>query len=936
MTKSLSNIGKIKQLVGQLSLDNLSKTELEELLQLQEQLNLATEKHVNKNAKASFLETQSDYQQRQIALYNNIENNSLGCICWDSELRCLSWNKVAERIFGFTEQEALGQSAFDLILPKDLHSEIDTIRSKLINQRGGSYSANENVTKSGQRIFCEWFNSPVIDEDGSVESISSLVIDISQSIRAETKFDRFFNQPLNLHLICNLDGEILKINSTWETAIGYSADEMLGRRFIDFVHPDDVESTMQEMGHLIGGKQTYLFQNRYLHKNGESRVLQWSAIVESDEGTVYAIATDVTELNNTEQSMRRAKKLLEYSQAAAKVGGWELDLESGELYWTNETYRIHDTSPEEFNPTVDAGVSYFLPESKRIISEALEVAIEQGIGYHLDLQTYTTKGRLIDVYTTCEVTIRNGKPSRLTGIFQDITERTKVRRRLAKEQSRLSNILESAIDGIILINSSGTIQSFNRAAEELFKRNSEDVIGQNVRILMPSDIAEQHDNFMLNYLSGGSAKIIGIGRELTAVRSDGTLFPIDLSITEWFDGEERMFTGTVRDISEKKKIQSQLVQSQKMESLSQLSGGLAHDFNNLLNVIIGNLDLLEMTIDSEDPNYSRVQSAIKAVGRGTDITNRMLQLSRLQINESGTKSAQDINQLLAEMTEILNRTLGASFSVSFKQSDTPCYAMLDAAEFENAILNLGLNARDAMSAGGEITIKLHELSEGESPGLADTGRHWLKIEFSDNGVGMSRELCDRIFEPFFTTKDGKGSGLGLAMVYGFVTGCKGEISVESKVGVGTTFKILLPLAEQDNHQQKSKPDLQIVGGTESVLLVDDEPEILETTSTHLEALGYSVKTANDGDSALEILSTQSFDLLFTDVTMPGSMLGTELALRAHRLYPKMAILLSSGFSRKIAEDEGFRRFRKHLLTKPYRRESMAVAVRRAIDKRYFH
>jgi PAS domain S-box-containing protein len=936
MTKSLSDIEKIRQLVEQLPLDDLSKPELAELSQLQQQLNLATEKHSNKSSETPLRVSQSDQLQRQLAIYNHIENSSLGCICWDNELRCLSWNKVAEKIFGYTEQEALGQTAFDLILSKDKHLEIDAVRSQLVNQQGGSYSANENITKSGQRIFCEWFNSPLIGEDGNVEGISSLVVDISQSIRAETKFDRFFNQPLNLHLICNLKGEILKINSTWEKTIGYSSDEMLGRPFIDFVHPEDVESTLKELSSLIGGNQTYLFQNRYRHKNGETRVLQWSAIVESDEGSIHAVATDVTQLNITEQSMRRATKLLEYSQAAAMVGGWELDLESGELYWTNETYRIHDTSPEEFDPTVDAGVSYFLPESKRIISEALEVAIEQGIGYHLDLQTYTTKGRLIDVYTTCEVTIRNGKPSKLTGIFQDITERTKVKRRLAKEQSRLVNILESAIDGIILINSSGIIQSFNRAAEGLFKRNSEDVIGENVRILMPSDIAEQHDTFMLNYLSGGAAKIIGIGRELTGIRSDGTHFPIDLSITEWFDGEERMFTGTVRDISEKKRIQSQLVQSQKMESLSQLSGGLAHDFNNLLNVIVGNLDLLEMTTDKSDANYSRVQSAIKAVSRGTEITNRMLQLSRLQINESGSKSAQDINLLLAEMTEILNRTLGASFNVSFESLDRPGYAMVDAAEFENAILNLGLNARDAMSAGGEITIKLDELSEDELAERSISNGHWLKIEFSDNGVGMSNELCGRIFEPFFTTKDGKGSGLGLAMVYGFVAGCKGEISVNSELGEGTTFTILLPLTEQDNHEQKSKPDLQVVGGSESVLLVDDEPEILETTSTHLKALGYSVKTASDGDSALEVLNTQSFDLLFTDVTMPGSMLGTELALRAHRLYPKMAILLSSGFSRKLAEDEGFKRFRKHLLTKPYRRDSMAVAVRRAIDKRNFH
>jgi PAS domain S-box-containing protein len=764
----------------------------------------------------------------------------------------------------------------------------------------------------------------------------NIVVAIDESEKSDKELDLFgslLDQPNSLHMMTDMKGVIQKVSSSWEASLGYSEGEMVGKAFLEFVHPEDIKKSKHEVNLLAQGKSTLLFENRYIQKNGEELTLQWAVIAVISEELVYGFATDISELKNTRNSMRRAIKLLEHSQVAAKVGGWELDIASGDLYWTDETYRIHDTSPEEFNPTVDAGVSYFLPESKRIISEAIQVAMESGVGYQLDLQTYTTKGRLIDVYTTCEVTLENGRPSKLTGIFQDITERTKARTKLAKERSRLSAIFASAIDGIILIDSAGIVLSFNKAAESLFKRTAEDVVGANVSLLMPDSIGGQHDGFLSNYLAGGAPGIIGIGREVIAQRSDGSHFPIELSITEWFDGEQRMFTGTVRDLSERKRIQSQLIQSQKMESLSQLSGGLAHDFNNLLNVVVGNLDLMEMSIDPSDPNYARVQSAIRAVNRGADITNRMLHLSRLQFNQVGTNIAQDISHLLSEMVEILNQTLGASVGVKYIKPVRPVYAKVDPAEFENAILNLGINARDAMTTGGEITIRLEVLQAAEHSDFGSNAEPGLKLEFIDNGVGMSKDITEKIFEPFFSTKTGKGSGLGLAMVYNFVTGCKGKIDVQSETGVGTKFEIYLPLAEESTDEMELPRNNQVIGGSERVLLVDDEIDILTVTQSHLLGLGYQVTTASNGFLALEVLrKNNDFDLLLSDVTMPGGMLGTELATRVQSLYPNIKVLLSSGFSRNIAQDDKYKQFRNNILAKPYRRRSLAAAVRRALDQ----
>lgn len=726
-------------------------------------------------------------------------------------------------------------------------------------------------------------------------------------------------------------------NKTCEQLFGYPAEEAIGRHgtelIVSAVNRSEVDGVFAQLLKQEGGTHNV---NENVAKDGSVLICDWyNTPIEDGEGNVVGVASfmqDITARIKSAEESKRTNDLLEYSQTAAKVGGWEIDLATGAFYWTAETFRIYDTTPEEFNPTVDSRSGYFLPESQVILDAAVNRAITDGVGYELELETYTFKGRLISVFTTCTVTMEDGKPAKLTGIFQDITEQKAAKIKLQREQLRTQSILATAADGIISIDNRGHILSFNSAAEKIFGWTAFQVLGKNLKMLMPEPYQSEHDGYLAHYNETGEAKVIGVGQEMTGKRADGSHFPLHLAVSEWVDGEEQLFTGLVRDVTNQKEIQTQLIQTQKMGSLTQLSGGLAHDFNNLLAIIIGNLDFLEGEMATGDENLQRVQSALRAADRGAEITRRMLRFSRLQTNHEGILAPQNISELLSEMVEILRRTLGSSFEVALDCEAQPAWARIDPAEFENVVLNLGLNARDAMPDGGQVTISVHNVNlvPGDVPGV-EAG-NWIRLTFADTGHGMTQELQGQIFEPFFTTKAGKGSGLGLAMAYGFAQQNGGNIQVSSEMGKGTRFTLYLPASSLSTSEPINTQIPNLKGGSESVLIVDDEIELLGLTEIQLQDLGYSVRTASNAAQALEILEKhQDIELLITDIVMPGGMLGTELAATAQRHRPELRILLISGFTRQVTEDPQYKRFDELILSKPFRKSELAQRVREVLE-----
>jgi PAS domain S-box-containing protein len=332
-------------------------------------------------------------------------------------------------------------------------------------------------------------------------------------------------------------------------------------------------------------------------------------------------------------------------------------------------------------------------------------------------------------------------------------------------QAKLQSILETAPEAIITIDEKGIVDSFSASAEKLFGYDSSEVIGRNVSMLMPTPHREQHDQYLNRYLTTGEKRIIGIGRVVEGKRKDGTTFPMELAVGEVVSGGERTFTGFIRDLTARRRMEQDLVQAQKMEAVGQLTGGIAHDFNNLLTVIIGNLEMLEARVASDERAANWIKEAFETAQLGAELTGRLLAFARRQpLNPRIV----DVAALIAQAAELLRRTLGERVEIRCVSGDKLYRTLVDPGQLENAIINLGINARDAMPDGGILTIEASNADVDADYALMQSdmrqGRY-VVVSVTDNGVGMTPEVRERAFEPFFTTKPvGAGTGLGLSMV----------------------------------------------------------------------------------------------------------------------------------------------------------------------------
>jgi PAS domain S-box-containing protein len=528
----------------------------------------------------------------------------------------------------------------------------------------------------------------------------------------------------------------------------------------------------------------------------------------------------------------------------------------------------------------------------------------------------------------------DGQPI-FVGIIRDLTERKAAEKALRESAERMRAVVETAVDGVILIDAFGNILVFNPACERLFGYKAREVIGQNVRMLMPSPYREEHDGYIANYRKTGEARIIGLGREVSGQRKDGAIFPMDLSVGEARQEGESIFVGIIHDLSARKRTEEQLVQAQKMETVGQLSGGIAHDFNNLLTVILGNAEALALRLKAREDLRHLADNIANAAERGAQLTQRLLAFSRRQILQP---TAVDCSALVANMQVLLRRTLREDIDLRVSAA-TPMFALADAAQLESAILNLALNAQDAMPMGGVLALTTEAIElDAESLGQNIDVRpgRYVCICVTDDGTGMSADTIARVFEPFFTTKDvGKGSGLGLSMVYGFAKQSNGQVTIYSELGLGTTVRLYLPVANSSAHamEQRASDAAPPPGGEETVLVVEDDPFVRSHVTATLESLGYRATLAADGREALAALRAGARPaLLFTDIVMPGGVNGWQLVDEARRIVPELKVLFTSGYPLEALASRGRVDPDALILTKPYRKAELARRLREALER----
>ena len=500
---------------------------------------------------------------------------------------------------------------------------------------------------------------------------------------------------------------------------------------------------------------------------------------------------------------------------------------------------------------------------------------------------------------------------------------------------RLQAVLDTAVDGIILIDAKGNVLTINPACERLFGYRAIEVLGRNVKMLMPPVYSENHDSYLANYQRTHEPKIIGIGREVLGQRKDGQIFPMYLSVGEAKQQPESIFVGIISDLSERRATEERLRRSQRMEAIGQLTGGIAHDFNNLLAIVVGNLELAQELPSLPLDARELVMEAMGASERGAELVRRLLAFARKQQLEP---RAINLNERLPEIVHLLKRTLGEAIQVTTHEAEDLWDALADPTQVDDAVVNLAINARDAMPDGGVLTIDTSNvfLDEDYAEDHIDvTAGEYVMLAVSDTGVGMNPEVAARALEPFFTTKPaGRGTGLGLSQVYGFVKQSGGHVSIYSEPGHGTTVKLYLPRSNPSAvlaEAERDKSGLALTG-TESILVVEDNPDVRRLVKRQLTELGYTVHEAGHGPEALRLIQTDlPLDLMFTDVIMPEGMTGYELAGHARESRPGLKVLFTSGYTAIGAGQEIDSRAGGPLLSKPYRKRDLAHFVRAALD-----
>ena len=520
---------------------------------------------------------------------------------------------------------------------------------------------------------------------------------------------------------------------------------------------------------------------------------------------------------------------------------------------------------------------------------------------------------------------------------EDITDRKKSERQIEYSKLMLECVLNTVGDAIITINTGGVIVMANQATEDMWGRDITDLMGMDVRELMPEKYREAHRNGLTHYIETGEASVLNQKINLEGLRANGEIFPIEAVISDTMFKEERMFTAAMSDITERQSNERTIRRMQKMDAIGEISGGLAHDFNNLLGIIIGNLDLMTRKVKDDSKLRERIEVIQKAALRGSELTRRLLNFSR---HSPLSTSIVNVNLVLSNIKKMIGKSLTSKISIKTMLSDDLWMVELDPSDLEDMIVNLSLNSRDAMPDGGILIFETRNTVLEDITLLKQVkvkSGKYIEIVVSDNGEGMSKAVSEHIFEPFFTTKDkNQGTGLGLSMVYGFVKRSEGQIYVYSEIGLGTTFKIYLPCAVSGSKEKEVPYEeiLDIPKGTERILIVDDETELVSIAEEILSELGYETICAYSGEEALEHLEKNTaIDLLFTDIVMPGSIGGFELASIVSTLYPNIKVLLTSGFAGKRKTSKGNEKWTKLILSKPYRRDQLALNIRRTLEGR---
>ncbi|MCP3440039.1 PAS domain S-box protein [Bradyrhizobium sp. CCGUVB14] len=724
----------------------------------------------------------------------------------------IGWNAAAERLYGYSAEEAVGQST-SIILPTDRNDERSDYLARIARGERIDHFETVRIRRDGTPVEISVSLSPIRGTAGEIIGASGAARVLTDARRTERALRQqieerrqLFDASEDLIMIMNSRGHLVQISPSSEAVLGYKPEEMIGRSGADFIHPAHLDQSREEMRALRRGEHPKLADTRCIHKDGHEVWLSW-------------------------------------------LGNWS-----------------------------DQAKRFFF-------------------------------------------------------VGRDMTEARRAAESLRDSEQLARNIVETALDAFVQTDDRSTILNWSSRAEELFGWRRDEALGRNaVDLIVAESERDRVKDGLARFLESADGQTLNRRRELMVRRRDGKEFKAELSVTALRRREGILFNVFYRDLTDKIASEERIRHAEKMEAVGQLTGGVAHDFNNILTVITGTIEILAEAV-AKDPGLAAITKMIdEAAGRGAELTQHLLAFARKQPLQPREI---DINSLIIDTAKLLRPTLGEQIQIESVFEDESCVAVVDPNQLTTALLNLALNARDAMPGGGKLIVETGAAYLDEVYASVNDVRpgHYVLIAVSDTGTGIPANMLARVFDPFFTSKGpGKGTGLGLSMVYGFIKQSAGHIKIYSEEGHGTTIKMYLPPGKTPTAVADGVMPASIEGGHETILVVEDDRLVRDYVLAQLHSLGYvTLQAANAAEALTIVASGKPFDLLFTDVIMPGKMNGRQLADEVLKSRPDLRVVYTSGYTENAIIHHGRLDSGVLLLAKPYRKSDLARIIRKALQ-----
>ena len=882
-----------------------------------------------------------------------VENINLGITLIDSDYRILMTNAAQGRMFKKPPGDFVHRHCFREFEKRETVCE-HCPGTKAMATGLPAEAEVEGVRDDGSRITAHIFAFPTFGADGQVSGFVEVVEDVTDKRRAEAALRE--SEARYRLLVNNIPAVVFKGYLDWtldlvddkiQELTGYSQEDFNSRRlkWTDVMLPEDLEAARQVFRQALKTTRQYVREYRIRHKDGRILWIQARGQILCDlEGKVEYISGvffDITEHKMAEEALRQSRASLAEAQRIAHLGNWEWHIPTDELHWSDEIYRIFGLTPQQFGATYQAFLDAVHPEDRLKVQETVNRALYQGQPFHMGHRILRPDGQERFVYEQGEVTFdAGGRPLRMLGTVQDITEIKAAQSALGESERRYRLLAENVTDVIWTMGLdlkftyvSPSVSLFTGyTPEEAQTLSLEEILTPASLELAKARLGEELARGQAHPEEAPRSAILELEHR---AKDGGTVWAeVKASFLKDARGNFTGILGVSRDITGRKELEEQLRQAQKMEVVGRLAGGVAHDFNNLLTAILGYSELLDAALEEGAPGRQDVLEIKKAGERAALLTRQLLAFSRRQVLKP---KLLNLNKVVENLGRMLKRVIGEDIELAVVPGPGLGLVRADPGQMEQVVLNLALNARDAMPQGGRLTITTANAELDEEycrlhPEVAPGP--YVLLSVSDTGCGMDAATAAKIFEPFFTTKEvGKGTGLGLSMVYGIIRQSGGHVWVDSKPGQGTTFKIYLPRVEAapETVAREGMPPAPL-RGRETILLVEDEPVVRQVARRILTTYGYTVLEAGSGPEALQVLedSPVPVHLALTDVVMPG-MNGRELARELSARRPEMKVLYMSGYAGNGIVHQGVLEEGVAYIQKPFEARALARLVRELLD-----